>query len=304
MLIIMALIFSACYPQKLMKTANQNLKVHDIGTNQLILLNRYRNTDTLIRNKILLDSIYLPFSSFWNSYLGDDKLFLNWITQKGYKQLDNWNRSSQVISPEYLVKKLKETAIGMSKFTGHFAKGDWYILFGPGWTDLGGFGDGTMLIDLANFSANNAERIVWLYPHELNHQIYAKTLNIKDNIVLNRIIDEGFATYVSYLYHREKYTIAQELMYSEDEYQFCRENEHEILELLKDYFHKNDDALSRQFASRSFKFRSDFPGAIGYYLGFRIVEEFVKKNGKNSWKQIYTLQPTEVLKKSMILERN
>ena len=35
--------------------------------------------------------------------------------------------------------------------------------------------------------------------------------------------------------------------------------------------------------------------AIGYYIGFRIVEEYVKENGKDSWKKIFAMKPEEVL---------
>ena len=159
-----------------------------------------------------------------------------------------------------------------------------------------------MFIDLAHYANNNADTIVWLFPHELNHQIYSNTLKQKENIVLDRIIDEGFATYVSYKYHGKKYSIAEELMYSVDDYKFCVNNEIRLLDLLKDNYYKQDELLSRQFASRDYKFEEDYPSAIGYYLGFRIVEEFVKRNGKDSWKEIYTLSPREVLKKSEILE--
>lgn len=300
--ILPILIIISCSSQKLLKKAEQNLKVHDIGTTELLLLNRYRNTDTLTRNKILIDSIYIPYASFWKSYLGNDRVFINWINEKGYKQLDSWNNNTQAVNPDVLAQKLRGTAVEMSKLTGHFAKGDWYILYGPGWADLGGFGDGTMLIDLANFSVRNADRIVWLYPHELNHQIYANTLKIKENIVLNRILDEGFATYVSYIFHEKKYSIARELTFSETDYTFCVENEKELLKLLADNYHKNDETLSRQFADRTYKFKENYPGAVGYYLGFRIVEEYVKHHGTESWKQIYNLQPTEVLRRSKILE--
>ncbi|TCV18654.1 uncharacterized protein YjaZ [Sphingobacterium alimentarium] len=300
--ILLILLLTSCYSQKNQKASKENLRIIDIGTSQLSILNKFKNSNLLERNQVLLDSIYKPNKKFWNGYLGDEEVFLDWINEKGINQIDSWNKSSQIINPDLLTSKLNETAIAMYKFTGHFAKGEWNILYGPAWADLGGFDDGTMLIDLAHKSNKNAERIIRLYPHELNHQIYSNTLKTQGNTVLHRIIDEGFATYVSYLYHRKKYSIAQELMYSEEDYRFCTENENELLSLLKENYYKEDESLSRKFADRGYKFKENYPDAIGYYLGFRIIEEFIKQNGKDSWRKIYVMEPLEVLNKSKILK--
>lgn len=301
-LFLILLFLISCNTQKLSRILENNLKVYNVAKKQLILFNQFQRADTFTLNKFLIDSIYIPNSTFWDGYLGDEKAFLNWSNKKGIKQLSDWNKKLQIINPDFLTLKLKEIAVKMYKFTGYAAKGNWYIIYGPGWANLGGFEDGTMFIDLAHKTNENSEKIIWLYPHELNHQIYSNTLKFEEDIVLNRIIDEGFATYISYLFHEKKYSIAEELMYSIEDYEFCVKNEKELLLLMKDNYYKSDEKLSRQFASREYKFKDNYPEAIGYYLGFRIVEEYVKQNGKDSWKQIYTIQPAEVLTKSKILK--
>ena len=46
------------------------------------------------------------------------------------------------------------------------------------------------------------------------------------------------------------------------------------------------------------KLFSDAPKTICYFLGFRIIEAYDKKNGPNSWKKIYKLPVETVLRES------
>ena len=298
--ILLAFFLLSCNTQNIDYRKDNTLIVNDIASEQLSVINSYINDENF--NKVLVDSIYFSNAKFWKGYLGDEKAFLNWFNEKGKKQIQTWNINSKNINPTDLTIKLNQTAVEMYKFTGFSAKGEWNILYGPAWTDLGGFDDGTMLIDLAHKSNNNFDHIINFYPHELNHQIYSYTQNNIEDIVLNRIIDEGFATYVSFIFHKKMNSAAKELVYSDDDFKFCIENEIELLNLLKDNYYKSDEELSRKFADRSYKFKENYPGAIGYYIGFRIIEEFVKHNGQNSWKNIYKMTPREVLIKSKILE--
>ena len=42
----------------------------------------------------------------------------------------------------------------------------------------------------------------------------------------------------------------------------------------------------------------DAPKTLNYWLGFRIVEAYVKKHGKESWKDIYTKPISEIYRQS------
>ena len=265
-------------------------------------MNQVQNKPIEERNTVLIDSIYKPNSYLWNGYLGSESDFTNWINNTAYNELENYNLKSEDINLSKLNKYFFETVNEMEKFTGNKPYGKWYIFFGPKWTNLGGFDDGTMLIDLAHESNKTIEDIKIFFPHEINHQIYSNTTEQNDNAVLYRILDEGFASYVSYLFHNGKTTIAEELDYTESEYKSCVENEKELIDLLRKNYKSNSEKLSDNFANRGYRFSEKFPGAVGYYVGFRIVDEFVKRNGKDSWKDIYKMSPEKVLKKSKILK--
>lgn len=281
---------------------NTSLEIIDLSQDQISLMNKYEKEPIDKRNKLLLDSIYTPSSDLWDGYLGGEDDFTDWLNNTAFKELSEFNIKAKNINLKELEKYFFDTANAMREFTGHQPAGKWYIFFGPKWTNLGGFSDGTMLIDLAHRSIKGMNDITKVFPHEINHQIYNNTVGQNNNAVLYRILNEGFACYVSYLYHNGKTTIAEELYYKESDYQFSQENEKELIELLKSNYKSNNIELSKKFANRGYKFSKEYPGAIGYYLGFRIVEEFVRRNGKDSWKQIFTMSPEEVLEKSKILK--
>jgi uncharacterized protein YjaZ len=265
-------------------------------------MNKFEKESIEIRNSILIDSIYKPNQYLWNGYLGNESDFTSWLNNTAFKELEQYNLKAKKINLQQLNNYLFETVSSMEKFTNHKVNGKWYIFFGPKWTNLGGFSDGTMLIDLAHQSNKSLEDIITFFPHEINHQIYSSSTKQKNNAVLYRVLNEGFACYVSYLFNNRKTTIAEELNYSESEYKYCIDNEKELITLLKKNYKSNDKKISNNFANRGYRVSENYPGAIGYYIGFRIVEEFVKRNGKDSWKKIYEMTPEKVLKNSRILK--
>jgi len=287
------------YPQQ---NKSAGIEIIDISRKQIEFMNKVQNEPIEKRNSILIDSIYKPDSYLWNGYLGSETDFTNWLNNTAYEELGSYNLKAKEIDLSILNEYFFETVREMEKFTGNKSSGKWYIFFGPKWTNLGGFDDGTMLIDLAHDSNKSLDDIKIFFPHEINHQIYSGTTEQKDNAVLYRILDEGFACYVSYLFHNGKTKIAEELNFTEDEYNSCIENEKELIALLKKNYKSDSEKLSDNFANRSYKFSEKFPGAVGYYIGFRIVDEFVKRNGKDSWKKIYNMSPEKVLRKSKILK--
>lgn len=275
------------------------IEIIDISQKQIELMNLIQNEPLEKRNTTLIDSIYKPNSYLWNGYLGSESDFTDWINNTAYNELESYNSKANEIDLSKLNDYFLKTVQEMEKFTSYKPYGKWYIFFGPKWTNLGGFDDGTMLIDLAHKSNKSIGDIKIFFPHEINHQIYSNTMEEKNNAVLHRILDEGFACYVSYLFHNGKTTIAEELYFTESEYKACMEKE--IIKLLKKNYKSNNEKISDNFTNRGYKFSEKYPGAIGYYIRFRIVDEFIKREGKDSWKKICEMSPEKVLKKSEIL---
>ncbi len=278
------------------------IEIIDLSQIQIRLMNKFENESIEKRSSILIDSIYKPYQYLWSGYLGDESDFTDWLNNIAFKELPSYNKKAENINLKKLNKYFFKTVDSMQAFTKQESRGKWYIFFGPKWTNLGGFSDGTMLIDLAHASNNSLEEIAAFFPHEINHQIYSNNNTQDENAVLYRILDEGFACYVGHLFHNGKTTIADELYYSELEYKTCIQSEEELIKLLKKHYKSNDEKISSSFADRGYQFSEKYPGAIGYYIGFRIVEEFVRRNGKDSWQKIYKMSPEKVLRKNRILK--
>ena len=162
--------------------------------------------------------------------------------------------------------------------------------------------DGTMFIDLASFSIESQGDILSVIPHEINHQIYSQTVPDTTYSVIKRVVDEGFACYINNKFFKGNETVAESLYYSEEDYQYCLKNEQEIFQTIKEIYKSTDRDTVNSFANRGIRLREDYPTAIGYFIGYRIVEEYVKRNGPDSWKEIYDLVPESVLKESRIID--
>ncbi|WP_196894430.1 DUF2268 domain-containing putative Zn-dependent protease [Aureivirga marina] len=280
------------------------IEILDISETQLRLASQYLELNRDTWGIMMLDSLYKPFFNIWNPYIGNERQFLTSMHFEKkillQKSIDKKNK----LFMERLKKELHRKSKKMQEFTGYSTKGKWVLLYGSGSVDLGGFDDGTMLIDLVNKATNNLDYISNMLPHEINHLIYANTLKDKEGSskVLHRIIGEGFACYVSYLFHEKKKEIYEELNYTEKEYLFCKKYEKGILQILKNTYQLNDEEIAIKLINRKHKYMNIYPGALGYYIGFRIVEEYVKKHGEDSWRDIYLMKPSEVLQKSGILK--
>jgi uncharacterized protein YjaZ len=111
---------------------------------------------------------------------------------------------------------------------------------------------------------------------------------------MGSIIGEGFAVYMNKLYWKNKYSLAANLGYSEAELEECKRQE----EAIKEVFDKNkfttDKEEINKFRSRSFRLKEKLPGAIGYYIGYRIIEAYVKKHGRTAWKDVFKKAPKEI----------
>ena len=137
-------------------------------------------------------------------------------------------------------------------------------------------------------------------PHELNHLAYEpfRENDPKRNSALRQTIDEGFACYFTWVFFDgqiSKYEAVENM--SESDWNWYLEHEKQLFAKLKEYFddESGDNPLLRNDKLKLFK---DAPKSLNYWLGFRIIEKYVEKNGADSWKNIYELNVENVLKES------
>ncbi|GAB3519731.1 hypothetical protein GCM10027442_41680 [Emticicia fontis] len=275
-----------------------DFQIIDISQKEILIFNQSKSLDSTNRAKLLVDSLFTPYKKFWNGYLGDEKGFVEWVHESVYPNLVGYNQRNNQINGEKLLQQFNEVKQQMYQLTGYKPKGIWYIVFGPAWTDLGGFSDGTMLIDLSHGSNTSNERIMKMFPHEINHQIHSNMNTTSENTVTARVISEGFAVYMNGVYWKDKFSDAENLGYSEPQLEACKKQMDYIKSIFKKSYNSTDKATIDNFANRSYFFTKELPGALGYFIGLEIVKNYVALHGKDSWKNIYKLSPQQVYEQS------
>ena len=240
----------------------------------------------------LVRDVYAPYTAFWNGYLGGEGDFREWVAARLLAPDHPVRTRMAALLDVGLDRRFIEATDWIRRTTGRKPRGTWYIVFGPGWTDMGGLGDIGMVADFTKM-APDAGAIADILPHELTHQVHgsssARAGDPDRGTVLDRIVSEGFASYVAWVHGDGRRTPAQALMYDEAGWSWAIAHEAELraaaAPLLRSKRREDGDRVS----SRSAHLVAGSPGADGYFLGYRLVQAYVTKRGRDSWKEIYDL---------------
>ncbi|HEX8335066.1 MAG TPA: DUF2268 domain-containing putative Zn-dependent protease [Segetibacter sp.] len=276
------------------KPNKEAFQIIDLSQKQIRLFNQHKNEDSITRSVVFSDSLYKPYQALWNGYINGEENYIKWINRQVLPVLATYNTRNQQINGKKLLLQFYEVKKNMEKLTGYSPKGTWYIFYGPAWTDLGGLSDGTMLIDLSHSRNSSNDKIMMSFPHEITHQIYGNVNKNYDTTAMGSIIGEGFAVYMNQKYWRNKYSSAANLGFTEEELAQCEKQKEEIRGFFEENKFSTDKKTIDKFRSRSFHLNDKLPGAIGYYIGYKIIENYVQKFGKNSWKDVFTKSPKEI----------
>ncbi len=282
--------------------------VKNLFKNQ-ILAHKGNQYDSLM----IVNKVYKPHKELWDDCYGmifGEENAAKFNTPVG---MIKWNKTLYPENKDFFDKRVKELLkinldsvleTNLNKFekmVPYQPQAKISILFTP----IQGIGFGGCDKDQFCFELNNKDYKVSYtiekgLPHELNHLAYEpfRENDPKRNTALAQTIDEGFASFFTWIFFKGKITKyeAVENMTNE-EWNWYIKNEKEIFEKSKKYF---DDKSGDNPLLRNDKFHlfEEAPKSLNYWLGFRIVEKYVEKNGAESWKDIYTLNVQDVLEKS------
>src|SRR5512140_586531 len=160
--------------------------------------------------------VYTPYTAFWNGYLGGEGDFREWAAGKLLAPDHAVRTRMAALLDVGLDRRFIDGTDWIRRTTGRKPRGTWYIVFGPGWTDMGGLRDIGMVADFTKMQPD-AEAIAEILPHELTHQVHGASPGRSNDpdrgTVLDRIVSEGFASYVAWVYGGGRRTPAQALMY-------------------------------------------------------------------------------------------
>lgn len=294
-------------------------KISDsIKIQNITILNLFKSQIIAHKNKefdsaMIVKNVYLPHRKLWDScyaqIFGDEnaKRFNNangmvsWNKILFDKNRNNYIEQTKVFTKIDVNKLFKKNLKKFNRLVPYQPNAKISILFTPiTGIGFGGCDAQQFALELNNKSIDVAYTLEKGLPHELNHLVYEKFRNndADRNSALSQTIDEGFACYFTYVFFDKKIAEyeAVENMTQED-WDWFVTNEKEIFTKTKSYF-SDSSGNNPLLRNDKHKLFPNAPKSLNYWLGFRIISEYVKKHGSNSWNDIYKLTAKEVLEKS------
>lgn len=286
----------------------ENIVINNLFKHQLLAHKNHQYDSTRI-----VKNVYLPHKKLWDScyavIFGEENahLFNNpkgmiaWnkiFYEKNKPELED---KANIILSIDLKKHFQNTLTQFNKLVPYQPKAKISLLFTPiTGISFGGCNAEQFALELNNKEVDILHTLEKGLPHELNHLVYEHFRNADSNrgSALGQTIDEGFACYFTYVFFNrkmEKYEAVEHM--TKENWNWYLRNEKEIFTKLKSYFsdRSGNNPLLR---NDKFKLFPDAPKSMNYWLGFRIIEKYVEKNGLDSWKDIYHLSPNDLLEKS------
>jgi hypothetical protein len=277
----------------------------------LLIINIYKSETLTLRElqgcppdqvvDALVAAMYRPYPSFWQGYLGDESHFRRWATSTLLPRRDSVLGEISAVLALNLDSLFTSSAAWIATTTRHEPHGVWYLVFGPGWTDMGGFTDGSMVADFTKLVPARGQ-LEFKLPHELTHEVHGARLGAATDpdrgTVLSRIVSEGLACYAAYTYAAGRLTPAQSLGYTQAEWQWALDHEGELVAAARPYLRSTKREDDNRFASRDQKVLEAGPTAVAYFLGFRLVQSYVAEHGAASWTDLLDVPLGEALSRS------
>ena len=262
---------------------------------------------------MIIEKVYKPHQKLWdNCYamiFGEENSY-KFNTTKGMVE---WNRTLYPDNKTFFDQKakslvsmnldsvLENNLIKFNQLAPYSIESTISILFTPiTGIIFGGCENDQFSIEL-NYKDQNIDYTIEKgLPHELNHLAYEvlRENDPKNNTAIRQTIDEGFACYFTWLFFDgeiSKYEAVENM--NEAEWNWYLVNEKKLFNTLKQYF-EDESGNNPLLRNDKFQLFKDAPKSLNYWLGFRIIERYVEKNGVDSWKDIYELNVQEVLDKS------
>ena len=285
----------------------QNITIHNLFKSQVIA---HRNS--AFDSTMIVKNVYLPHKKLWDScyaqIFGDENAnrfnnkegMIKWNYTLFDKNKSEYIERTNTITKINLNKLFRKNLIKFNRLVPYQPNAKISIFTPITGIGFGGFDAQQFALELNNKSIDIVYTLEKGLPHELNHLVYEKFRNndIDRNSALSQTIDEGFACYFTYIFFDKKipeYETVENM--TKENWDWYVKNEKEIFTKTKAYFQDSSEnnPLLRNDKHKLFP---DAPKSLNYWLGFRIISEYVKKHGPDSWKDIYKLTAKEVLEKS------
>jgi len=280
------------------------LDLINIYKDQLFVYTNFKESKDTLKLQKDLGALYAKYLGPWGPdgcFVWSEKEFIEFNEANMFNHYHSIKKRALHLIENDIDSILSRIFIKVSEYSGYSIEGTYYIYFMPkemqGF-DMGGCDINTMQINLNNENLT-IDGIAKTFPHELNHQIFelSSTEDKHYGTVLWGIIDEGFATYFEKNFNNT--SLLYSLNFTDLDFEWCLTNEKYIYQEAKLLFLSTDMEDEQRLRGNQGKYLiKGAPSRLNYFLGYRIIEQYVKVNGKSSWKDVYTTSVMELLVKS------
>ena len=286
----------------------QNITIHNLFKSQIIA---HKNNE--FNSQMIVNNVYLPHKKLWDScyaqIFGDENAnrfnnregMIKWNQTLFNKSKSEYIEQSKAITKININNLFKKNLKKFNRLVPYQPNAKISILFTPvTGIGFGGCDAQQFALELNNKSIDILYTLEKGLPHELNHLVYEKFRNndVDRNSALSQTIDEGFACYFTYVFFDKKiqeYEAVENMI--KENWDWYIKNEKEIFIKTKSFF-SDSSGNNPLLRNDKHKLFPDAPKSLNYWLGFRIISEYVKKYGSDSWKDIYKLTAKEVIQRS------
>lgn len=281
------------------------VRVHHLWKRQLAALDRTAGRPAEERTAALVAEVYRPYQEFWVGYVGDEAAFAKWARTRLDLEGDPRRAIPFTVNTEAMIL---DASRRVAAFAGRPAPcSDWYLVYGPGWTNMGGLTKIGMVVDFLGMPRDGGAEDFRVYlPHEVAHLVFgpAHAADPDAGTLLARIVEEGFASYFSRLYWGRGLTPARALGYTEAEWRWALAHERELWALAAPQLRSRDRAVLERFSAVRSRPLPGGPGKVGYFLGYRMAEAYVARHGRRSWRKLFSLPYARILEESGFAARD
>ncbi|MEW5918864.1 MAG: DUF2268 domain-containing putative Zn-dependent protease, partial [Gemmatimonadota bacterium] len=187
------------------------------------LINPANVTNSQVIDQLVRD-VFTPYVDLWRGYLGDEAAFRKWARDlcKSDHAIHATLASLVAVNLDTL---LESVAAWMTSETGRSPRGTWFVMYGPGWTNMGGVAGAGMVADFTRQRVDKAALTSTL-AHELTHQVHTARARDPDaGTVLERIVSEGLASYADFVHSRGGRSPARSVGFSDEDWAWSIANE-------------------------------------------------------------------------------
>jgi hypothetical protein len=270
------------------------VRVHHLWKTQARVALEMEKEPAWARKGAIVEQVYEPHRAFWDGYVGDRPSFVRLVADR-WSALGSDPRATIPADTDIEAILLDASTRAALLAERPTPCADWHFVYGPGVAAAGRVSSGQLFVDIFGLRPDGGRDEVRVAAvREVARLVIARAPDPDAETLLRHVIDEGLATYFAVHYWNGAVSPATALGYSGDEWRWALANEERLWLRAEQELSSSNRKLISEYNAERMAFAAD-PGKIGHFLGYRIVEAYARRNGDDSWRDIFRLPLRRVL---------